>query len=269
VVELRELGGGAEVPERDVRESPDALEVGGGLLGDHSGSLGRFPAAQIVELERVNTGDSKVCERQLPRWTFLLEHALGVLEVVQGGAGLVELPAAAAEVDPRPRGLDREPEVVELPDAVREELLGRRDLAVQPAKLSHSGEQQRPLVPVGDVRKHPLEQLRSLGERDGAFGFVGRAQARVDSLVGSAGSQQVVGDRHCASTRPEERIGGARVHPLPLRDDDVAGDRLLRECVPPAVAATRIAAFFKELMRNGGFEGSEHHPLVRLGHLDE
>ena len=40
-IEELELASGAVVAQRDVGESPDALVIGGGLLGDRDGALGR------------------------------------------------------------------------------------------------------------------------------------------------------------------------------------------------------------------------------------
>ena len=122
---------------------------------------------------------------------------------------------------------------------------------------------------MGDAGDHALEQIGRLGERDGALGLVRRAQTRVGSLVGAAGSEKVIRDRHCASARSEERVGGARVDPLPLRDDRVGGDRLLGQRVAPAVAAARVRALLQELQGDGRFEGREDNVLAGLGHVDE
>ena len=101
------------------------------------------------------------------------------------------------------------PELVELCDAVCEELLPGRRLAVQPAEMAHPGEERRMLVRVRDVREHALEQLGRLAERDRALRLVGRAQAGVDGLLGAAGAQQMPGDGQCASVAAHERVGGA------------------------------------------------------------
>jgi hypothetical protein len=139
-IEQDELAGGAEVPQRDNGESPDTLEVGRGPLGDLGGALGRHSAALVVELERVEARDPQVCEREVGRGALLLQRFSGLLQVLQSGVGPVQLPPRAAEVDSRPCRLERKPELVELPDALHEELFGGRRLAVQPAEAAHPRE---------------------------------------------------------------------------------------------------------------------------------
>jgi len=135
--------------------------------------------------------------------------------------------------------------------------------------VAHSSEQQRSLARIGDLREDPLEKLGRLYERDRALGFLGGTEARVDGLFRPAGSEQVARDLRCCSVRPCEGIGGAGMDPLPLRDDGVARDRLLGECVAPAVAVARVSRFFQELLRDGGLESRENAALLDVRHRDE
>src|ERR671918_705077 len=253
-VEQCELFVGAEEPQRDMAESPDALEIGRRLLGDRGGALGRDPAALVVELKRVDAGDPQVGEGQIRRRAFLLQHDSGVLEVPEGSVRLVELPAAPAEVDPGAGGIEAEAEVVELLDPVLEELLGCRWLAVEPAEMPYPSEQQRSLGQIGDVREDALEKLGGLPERDCALGFVGGAQAGVDGLDVAAGVQEMARHGRRASLRCEEGVCSPGVDPLSLREDGVACDRLPGERVAPAVAVARLHILFEQLLRDGGFE---------------
>jgi hypothetical protein len=58
------------------------------------------------------------------------------------------------------------------------------------------------------------------------------------------------------------------MHALPLRQDRVAGDRLLRECVAPAVV---IAGPFllQELLTDCLLQSGEDGVLLRFGDVDE
>ena len=86
-IEQIELAQGAVVAERDVGESPDALELRGGLLGDLDGPLCRDAALHVVELERVDPGDPQVRERQLGRWALLFERLSRALVVLAAASG--------------------------------------------------------------------------------------------------------------------------------------------------------------------------------------
>ena len=154
-------------------------------------------------------------------------------------------------------------------DGVGEELLGRGRLAVHPAQMAHSIEQQRLFARIGDVGENALEEMARLPECDCALGFVRGAETRDDGLVGPAGSEEVAGDGDCASVLGEERIGSAGMDSLALRQDRVARDRLLGEGVAPAVAVARLRALVEKLLRNGGLEGFQHDSLVESRNVHE
>src|SRR5439155_26425515 len=105
-IELVEFACGAKPTDREVGEGPDALEIGRRLLRDRRRPLRSGAAAPVVQLECVDPGDPQVGERQVGRGTMLLEHVSGALELAEGGVRLIELPAAAAEMEPRPRRLE-------------------------------------------------------------------------------------------------------------------------------------------------------------------
>ena len=226
-VEQVELARGAEEPDRGVRQRPDALEIRTRLLGDRRRPLGRLAAALIVQLERVEPGHADVGERQVGGRTLLLEHVPRALEVAERRIGPVELPAAAAEVKPGPRRIERASQLVQLPHPLRQQLLARGRLAAQPAELAHARVQERPLARIRNVRQDALEQLGGLGERHGALGLARGAHAGIDRLLHAAGLEQVPGQGERAATASRERIGGSGVDALPLRHDGVGDDRLL------------------------------------------
>jgi hypothetical protein len=166
LVEQGELPGGPVVSDGDEAERPQALEVGSRLLGDLHGALRCRVALGVVELERVDPCDPKVGKRKLGGGTLSLERLSRALVLLHRVSALVDLPLAAAQVDPSARRLQFQPELVELRNTLGEELLGGGRLTVVPAEAADPAEQQCSLARIGNVGQDAFEQLRRFPECD-------------------------------------------------------------------------------------------------------
>ena len=102
--------------------------------------------------------DADVRERQLGRRPFPFKRFAGLLDGLHRFVGTLELPVAAAEVDPSLRRLGCEPKLVQTPNRIGQELLPGRGLAVQPAQSSHPVEQEGTVARIRDVGQDPLQQ---------------------------------------------------------------------------------------------------------------
>lgn len=96
-----------------------------------------------------------------------------------------------------------------------------------------------------------LDQPVRLVEPGGPLRLVGCPEARVESLLGPTGCDEMAGHLQRAAARLEESVGRSGMRAQPLREHGVAHDRLLGERVPPGIAIARIPLLVEKLLRNG------------------
>ena len=227
------------------------------------GPLGRDAALLVVELERVDPGDPQVRERELGRRAFVFERRPRELVVPERRLGLVELPAAASEMDSRPRRLEREPELVELAHAST-----RSCSAAAGSPFSQRS------WPIRHSRRARSRGSETCGRRARAARPPRRKRDRTLGLVGGArgtrGRPARPGRRRADGARPRSRCrptsssaAAARaVDPLPLRQHRVVGDRLLRERMAPLVPPLASAPSTEELLARLPTRAPRLHDLL-------
>src|SRR5207248_10389674 len=91
-----------------------------------------------------------------------------------------------------------------------------------------------------------------------------------DRVTEAAGLDQMMRDLDRLRTFVSQQgVGGASVQLLPARGDRVAGDRLLRERMPPAVTTGSARFLLDELLLNGHIERAVHDCVVHLRYRGE
>ena len=94
----------------------------------------------------MEAGDADVGKRQLGRRALTFQCLAGQFDSLHRVAGPLQLPVAATEVNPRLRRLGGEPQLVQAPNRIDQQLLSGRRLAVEPAKTAHPVEEQGTVV---------------------------------------------------------------------------------------------------------------------------
>src|SRR6266516_6837508 len=120
------------------------------------------------------------------------------------------------------------------------------------------------------MRERALQERHGLAKRGRPLGVVRASYAHRDRLDEAAGLEQMVRDLDRLRTfMPKQGVGGASVQLLPARGDRVAGDRLLRERMPPPVSSRSAWLLLDELLLEGRIECAMHDFVVHIRDSDQ